>query len=493
MTTKNICKGLTFNECELVILRQSVDNAKFKTNQEELKSPEIKIIFDILEEFIKRKKLILYGGTAINNILPKRDQFYDKRYILPDYDMYSYNAINDSKELVDLYNFHGFNECEAKSGVHDGTYKVYVNFIPIADITQISKPLFDAIKRDSIKVDEMLHSPPNLLRMSMYLELSRPFGDVSRWEKVLKRLILLNKHYPLKAKKCKNIYFERNLKMSKAEEKKIYNILKNIFIDEKVIFFGSYALSKYSKYMSNKLTKKTQTKPDFDVLSENPLQVTDRIKKKLNENDINNCSIVRHNKIGEIIPEHYEIKIGNDSVAFIYKPIACHSYNTIKNGKITLKIATIDTMLSFYLAFIYVNSEYYDTNRILCMSKYLFEVQAKNRLAQKGVLKRFSTNCYGHQKTLKEIFSEKSEKFKKIKKNSKEYEKYFLRYNLNKNNDENNNNCSQRSRKEKNKIKKTRKIFNKKITRKNKNITTNINKNKNKNKNTKKNIISFNI
>jgi hypothetical protein len=429
MSTKNICKGLTFNECELVILRQSVDNAQFKTNQEELKSPEIKIIFDILEDFIKRKKLILYGGTAINNLLPKKDQFYDKRYVFPDYDMYSYNALNDVKELVDLYIFHGFNECEAKSAIHEGTYKVYVNFIPIADITQVPRPLFNSIKKDSIYVDEMLHSPPNLLRMSMYLELSRPFGDVSRWEKILKRLILLNKHYPLKARKCKNVDFQRNIKIKKNEQTKIYNILKKIFIDEKVIFFGSYALSKYSKYMSHKVNNEFEDKPDFDVLAENPLEVSNKIKKIFEDNDIHNCIIIKHNKIGEIIPEHYEIKIGKNTIAFIYNPIACHSYNTIKNGKSTLKIATIDTMLSFYLAFIYIDSEYYDKNRILCMSKYLFEVQAQNRLAQKGVLKRFSTNCYGHQKTLKEIFAEKNEKYKKIKKNSKEYEKYFLRYN----------------------------------------------------------------
>ena len=36
----------------------------------------------------------------------------------------------------------------------------------------------------------------------MYLELSRPDGDVSRWEKVLKRLSLFNKHYPLRGKNC---------------------------------------------------------------------------------------------------------------------------------------------------------------------------------------------------------------------------------------------------------------------------------------------------
>ena len=313
MPTEDICKGLTFNECELVILRQSVDNAKFKTNQEELKSPEIKRIFDILEEFIKRKKLILYGGTAINNILPKKDQFYDKRYVFPDYDMYSYNAIGDSKELVDLYIFHGFRECEAKSAIHEGTYKVYVNFIPIADITQVQKSLFNSIKKDAIVIDGILHSPPNLLRMSMYLELSRPFGDVSRWEKVLKRLILLNKHYPLKAKNCKNIDLQRNIKIKKNEGVKIYDLIKKIFIDEQVVFFGSYALSKYSKYMSHKMNGGFDDKPDFDVLCENPEKVCEKIKKVFEDNDIYNCSIIKHKKIGEIIPEHYEVKIGKNT------------------------------------------------------------------------------------------------------------------------------------------------------------------------------------
>ena len=45
--------------------------------------------------------------------------------------------------------------------------------------------------------------------MAMYLELSRPKGDVSRWEKVLKRLTLLNKHYPVKGKQCQNEDIQR--------------------------------------------------------------------------------------------------------------------------------------------------------------------------------------------------------------------------------------------------------------------------------------------
>jgi hypothetical protein len=64
------------------------------------------------------------------------------------------------------------------------------------------------------------------------------------------------------------------------------------------------------------------------------------------------------------------------------------------------------------------------------MSKFLFDVQQKNRLKQKGLLKRFSIVCYGHQQSVEEIRAEKAEKFKELKKNrdSREFEEWFLNY-----------------------------------------------------------------
>ena len=134
--------------------------------------------------------------------------------------------------------------------------------------------------------------------------------------------------------------------------------------------------------------------------------------------------------MGEVIAPHYEIKVGKDTIAFIYEPLACHSYNIIKEGGYEVKLATIDTMLSFWLAFLYADRPYYDKDRILCMSKFLFDVQEKNRLVQKGLLKRFSIDCIGHQETVEEMRAQKTEKYNELKnnKNSTEYEEWFLRY-----------------------------------------------------------------
>ena len=87
-------------------------------------------------------------------------------------------------------------------------------------------------------------------------------------------------------------------------------------------------------------------------------------------------------------------------------------------------------MLSYYLAFIYTNREYFDVNRILCMCEYLFEIQQKNRLSQKGILKRFSMKCLGKQTTIEDIRSQKTLLYEKFHSNkqSPDYEKHFLRY-----------------------------------------------------------------
>jgi hypothetical protein len=427
---KKVCdNGMGFEDCELAILRAAVDKAEERQGRKDANSPDIKRIIQTVENFIRTKKLICYGGTAINNILPKQDQFYNKDIEIPDYDFYSSNALNDAKELTDIYVKEGFIEVEAKSGQHFGTFKVFVNFIPVADITMLPKELFNAIKNESIKISGILYAPPNLLRMGMYLELSRPAGDVSRWEKVMKRLTLLNKHYPLSANQCAHIDFQRKMADDKKTDE-IYDIVQKTLVDQGVVFFGGYAISIYAEYMPKHLQRKLKKIPDFDVLSEDPMVTAQIVRERLSDINVKNVKIIKRPSIGEIIAPHYEIRVGNDTIAFIYEPLACHSYNIIKDNGYDVKVATIDTMLSFYLAFLYADRPYYDKDRILCMSKYLFEVQSKNRLSQKGVLRRFSINCMGHQETIEEMRAEKAEKFKELKdkKGTAEYDMWFLRY-----------------------------------------------------------------
>ena len=146
---KNICKDLSFADCELAILRMAVDKAEEKMGRRVVNSEDVQKIIDIVEEFIKRKKLICYGGTAINNILPEEDRFYNREVEVPDYDFFSQHALEDAKELANIYYKKGFLDVEAKAGQHHGTYKVYVNYMAVADITHIPSEIFNVLKKDA--------------------------------------------------------------------------------------------------------------------------------------------------------------------------------------------------------------------------------------------------------------------------------------------------------------------------------------------------------
>jgi len=426
-------KNLSFEEKELAILRNAVDKNQKLVGKKMIDDPLILKIIDIVEEFLANKKRICYGGTAINNILPIEDQFYDKAAELPDYDFFSPEPYNDAIELADIYYNNGFTEVSAQSGMHPGTYKVFVNFIPVADITELVPELFKNLQKDSIVIDGIHYSSPNFLRMLGYLELSRPLGDTSRWEKVLKRINLLNQNYPLKGLQCENIDIQRlydNNREVNEEEKTIFEITRSALINRGVVFFGALASKMILKYLPNYRNEKIPNVPDFDVLSENPLKVANFVKERLKEAGIKKIKIIKRKNAGEVISDHYEIIVGNETIVFIFKPLGCLSYNDFKHEGKKIRIATIDTLLNLYLAFLYTNRPYFDDKRILCISELMFKVQQRNRLKQKGLLRRFNIKCYGSQKTIEDLRAEKSEKYKELKdkKDINEWNRYFLRY-----------------------------------------------------------------
>jgi hypothetical protein len=427
--TELCTNDMTFQDCELAILRHAVDESQKQSSTKIANDEEIQKMISIVEDFLKKKKCICYGGLAINNILPKQAQFYDRSVEIPDYDFYSSNAMSDAKELADIYFKEGFKEIEAKAGVHFGTYKVYVNFIPIADITYLHPDLFKNIGEEAILVEGIRYAPANLLRLNMFLELSRPAGDTSRWEKVHKRLTLLNKHYPLKVKDCNSVEFQRKLDSYQDKAEEIYFTLRNILTEQDSIFLGGYGTKLFSKYLPKNKNNIIKKVPDFEVITKDAEVVATIVIEQLQNIGIKAEKTI-HKEIGELIPKHIEIHSKDETLAFIYYPIGCHSYNVLKIGDVSVKVATIDTMLNFYLAFYYSGLEYQPKTRVLCMSKFLFDVQEKNRLQQKGLLKRFSITCDGEQPTLESIRGEKLKKFKDLKgkQGTKEYDLWFLKY-----------------------------------------------------------------
>ena len=174
--------------------------------------------------------------------------------------------------------------------------------MPVADITFCVPELYKRISKDAIVINGISYSPPDYLRMLMYLELSRPAGDASRWEKVLKRLTLLNKNYPLKAKNCnvKDIQrlFESDSRdkyagsSDKFDSEEIFDIVRDTVIRQGCVFFGAYANRLYLKKMPKLRREQILKIPDFDVLSDRPAEVAQIIKNNLRDAGAKKINII---------------------------------------------------------------------------------------------------------------------------------------------------------------------------------------------------------
>ena len=424
-------KGAAVTRAEIRLLEEAVSTAKKRNQLYEIDmEKDVRDIFEIVHNFIKSKRVLCYGGTAINAILDDEDKFYDEVYDLPDYDFFSTKAMDHARELANIYQRHNY-IVNAKAGQHYGTYKVFVNFMPVADITQCNERIFEKMWSEKMTKRDVHYVPQNFLKWSMYLELSRPMGDVDRWKKVYERLQLLNTKYPLQ--KCKSAKpFHRAFYSYQYTEKNTHNDLKRLLIEEDVVFFGYNA---YSMYLQQYKRRNKTHAVDFEVISKEAATCASSLKTKLENLGYNPIYVTAHKGIDEFLPNYYELRLGRAVLVHIYESKSCYSYNMARDSelKLDMKIASIETLLSFYLIFYYVDDHYNGAQRIMCMAEALIELQRKHRHSRTGLLKRFSIDCYGTHKTQKRVMQEKYHKLRELKdmkyrSGDRTYDAWFLNY-----------------------------------------------------------------
>lgn len=383
------------------------ENLKYqkKIKRKNYTKPEL---FNIINEYISKNKLICYGGMAINNIIPeKSERFYDEIDI-PDYDCFSTNSLKDAKKLSQLIS-NKYENVEVKSAMFKGTYKIFVNFIPIVDFTQIDYNLYQTIKASSLKIKDIHYASPIYLRMNIHLELSRPLGDVSRWNKIYQRLDLLNKYHPF-------IYNKNINKTIVAYDR--YDELTEIC--KKWVIFGEYAM-KYFKFPS----KYNTSNSNIFILAES----LEEIKQDLDSNKFVYNILSYSNKF---INNFYEFKFNNESLLYVFITNSCQSYNQIKEkGNIKnrniVKIANIDTMSMIYYALTFIQPPNLNINNLLV---YCYLLQHIDRKTNNKTIKRFSMPCVGNQPTFEDLKRERDNMYKLYKKNhsNKIYKDYFFKY-----------------------------------------------------------------
>jgi hypothetical protein len=347
-------------------------------------------IMKYVEAFIKKKKLIIYGGYAVNALLSKKSKFY-KEYTINDFDCYSANAKQDAKELAAELAKHKIPYIKIRKALHENTYKVYANFLQVIDLTQISLEEFNGLKavseyeKNHTKLyknysDAFALAPVCYLKASMHFELARPVRSYFRWEKIFYRLELITQLYAFKKTKV--------ITSDKAMNKTFRNVLKYIKTS-KLPIVGQNACKFYGLLKSYV--------PYIVILCIEPQKVKEDIIEIMHNNDI---LTKKHDDFIIIEDKNIKIKIIN---------IEEECFSCFKKGGYT--IGSYDTILYYmYEEYLYsIMNGYLEYAAELYDYISLLEYHIQQSL-NNDPLKRLKTECFGKYTSIKDILAKRWKK-----------------------------------------------------------------------------------
>jgi len=406
---------------QINIIKQASELAQAKIDYASAQDDNIIRAINVVEDFLRKKHRLCYGGQAINAHLPDKYKFYDPEFSIPDYDFFTPNQNLDINIIVKDLKKAGFAEISVREGMHEGTVKVYVDYVPVADISTIDPKLYRILSKREFRINGISYLDANSLRMLMYLELSRPRGEVSRWEKVFERLSLFNEFVPSKPCKLNRNIFNGGLNKQQTQ------FTLNFIIENKRIFAGADLLDFYDAAL-----KYGEQKTNWILTSKKPIlffsSEADTDAKKLREefnfllkqpnNPINDSkkqdkipvTIKSYSSRGvDLIPSMKVISQGNKSLVFIIDQTACHSYFNIPidDGKI-MRIASMDTLITLYFSLGLFDSKFFDMGSMECLANKLVQTSVKAReKANTFIFPFISIKCTGHQTSLPSLIRAK--------------------------------------------------------------------------------------
>lgn len=256
---------------DIDLLSKNIDeiNEKIERKQLEMYEPnnkERKDITNIILDFVRKNKRKIYGGYALNNLVidkNKKEGFY-KDYQTPDIDFYSPSPIEDLINLCNILNKAGYKRVIGKEARHIDTYTIFVNFQLYCDITYVPKNIYNRMPFKEVDTINYIH--PFFMAIDYLRMITDPLASYWRIEKSLKRMVLLQKHYPLPI-----INKPIEIINSTPDLDKAVNLITDFLINNKsCIVIGFYA---YDYFVAKSETKNKNIKqitiPYHEIISTN--------------------------------------------------------------------------------------------------------------------------------------------------------------------------------------------------------------------------------
>lgn len=386
--------------------------------------PEILRAIAVVEEFLRKKHRLCYGGQAINAHMPRRYKIYDPEKSVPDYDFFTPDQAGDIALLTRAMRRAGFTEISAREGIHEGTIKFYVNYNPVADVTAIDPALYKVLSRREFKSNGISYMDADMLRMMMYLELSRPMGEVTRWEKVYERLILLNEFVPIKRCHGGTTAETRSFLTEGEVETVMRKIITHgrIFAGGDLVGYYRTAIKRGKRVAANWLLG-TQ-RPIFfysAAAAADAAELMEAFREDGGASSNKRLEFKKMAAIGDIVPITYVAMREGRPAIIIIEETACHSYYSIplRFGE-QMRVASLDTLITLYFSLALLNTKVEGLSSLECAAQELVEISFRARAApEKFPFPFISLKCAGHQQTMASLVREKVRRITTVKKKIK--------------------------------------------------------------------------
>jgi hypothetical protein len=435
-----------YSKKDIELLKDNMSNInyeikKIKSNLFEPTHDNIKIAYDIIYQFLMKKKRKIYGGVALNALIiekNKNDAIYDE-YDVPDIDFYSPDPINDLFELCDLLQEKS-GYIMAREALHLETYVIRYYYHEICNVSYVPINIYNKIP--FITINNLIYTNSNFLAIDCIRMLTDPMTSYWRIDKSFQRFQLLNEYYPFKKYEMQlsvGHLFDANTDIDTINIDINKFIMSNV---DSLIIIGMYA---YNHFISKSDIMKSNNKkinfikvPYYEIISINYVKDAENLINILSNNPIYGLNI----KAYEFYPYFqflgYYVKIYHKDtlIAIIYDHnnrctpyLKLYNYvfdnnQIIKNQENVIHIGTF-LVVFLYIQYIISLSRTNDdlqmintynvlSSNMLEMRKYFFSNHDTNVFDNKIIFQDFVTICKGETIPLEILRMRRIEQKKKL-------------------------------------------------------------------------------
>lgn len=374
---------------------------------------EYEKVRNVILDFIKKEKKIVYGGSSYNAIIQKNNKTVGiyKEFERYDIEFYSANPINDMIAICNKLNDIDIKYVIGRQAQHDETFTVFANFNQYCDMSYMPKIIYD--KMEFIEIDGIRYVHPNYILIDIFRMYNDPLTSFWRLPKVFKRMKLLMSEYKFDFKSVKKVKFEKLKNHSNIID---YIVPKIVEKFKSIVFVGQLA---YQLYVNPEEQIDSKNINQIEIICDNPVEVGKYIKsvtynwlvendKKLLEKYDDIFSIKFFNRFFQYWAPRSVIYYNNEPIFTIIGNMGrCIPYNKLTiNNNIDLYVGSfLVTFNYFFIGQHYekiINNGFYyaDKNIADSMLTERNEYLSKNgkNVLDATIYKEFVINCIGDTK-----------------------------------------------------------------------------------------------